>query len=170
MTPLATHNAVAIHRGVHGQSWDVLEGEVWGPAPHTDFYSIVSKKRWRQVSPYFSPSELASKGDGYLLVHLPMLMAFNQVRKEGKITAHTPNSFYRSPPHNKNEGGSKRSRHMFSAVDVPRSAIPNVSAMLKRAAELGFNGFGRYNSFIHMDWRARPAIFPSSARASWPNW
>lgn len=155
---MTIHQVARVDRGAFNQSWDVLQGREIGPVGVSNIWKIISQDEWHSISPYFMPEELACKGTGNLLVFVPALKAYNTLREEGLLRPHSPTSAHRSPAHNKSVGGSKHSRHLAgSAFDIPRFAIPNVAAFAKRAKELGFNGFGFYSSFIHIDFRARPA-------------
>ena len=142
--------------------------ETTGPHPAEWFKTNISN--WSDISPFFTPQELKCRGSGTLLVYWPMLEAYNKLRAEGWLKPHRPNSFYRSPEYNRRIGGARRSRHLFSAVDIPRSAIPNVPGMLRRAVELGFSGFGCYPTFLHLDFRERPAVWPRNKKDNFPEW
>lgn len=71
------------------------------------------------------------------------------------------NSGYRCKQHNTDVGGSTNSQHMIFATDI-RPSWQNgfkqrLKAMYKMAEELGFDGIGRYESFIHVDLRGSKA-------------
>lgn len=155
---MTTHAVKRVERSQDGQSWDVLEGEQIGPVSRSEISSVVSAVDWEAMSPYFTPKEVACKGTGQVYVHVPALKAYNLLRSGGLLHAHSPNSAYRAPSHNRAVGGGLRSRHLAGAAfDIPRVAIPDVDAFLARAKALGFNGFGFYRSFIHIDFRKSPA-------------
>lgn len=69
------------------------------------------------------------------------------------------NSAYRCPERNKQVGGAENSQHLYGkAVDV---SIENIDASIETIAEiadeLGFDGIGLYNTFIHLDVRGSKA-------------
>lgn len=155
---MTTHAVKRVERSSDGQSWDVLEGEQIGPVSQSELSQQISAVDWEIMSPYFAPREVACKGTGMVYVHVPALKAYNALRAGGHVRAHSPNSAYRAPKHNRAVGGSSSSRHLAGAAfDVPRAAIPELTDFLLRAKALGFNGFGFYDSFIHIDFRAKPA-------------
>lgn len=159
-TNAVRYPVVRVEDAEHGQSWDVLKGRVWGPAPARAFSQIVSPAEWREVSPFFTPAELACKGTGALMIFVPALVAYNRLR-EIALGPHSPSSAYRSPSHNRAEGGGKRSRHLAGAAfDIPRRAFgASEEVVLNAARALGFNGVGLYSTFVHLDFRARPAFW-----------
>ncbi|MHA1539218.1 MAG: YcbK family protein [Alphaproteobacteria bacterium] len=104
---------------------------------------------WRWAP--FAPFEFASKGNGSLLVipaALDTLCRAQEILGDKKLRI---NSAYRDPLHNARVGGAPLSRHkMGDAFDISirgqdRAAVYNAC----RAA--GFQGFGFYNSFLHVD-------------------
>ncbi len=146
------HDVDRIDRGGHGQSWDVLAGgETLGPV-HFEHGSWDQLWRW----PNFKPEELACKGTGLLMLYLPALDALQDMRRELDRPM-IINSAYRSPAHNHNEGGSKRSRHLAGAAFDIKCSPSRHSRLIAMAKAKGFNGFGRYRTFLHVDFRASPA-------------
>lgn len=115
-------------------------------------------KTWRDFPlgewrwPNFSPQELASKGEGELLVDPASMDKLQALRTAlGKPLLIT--SAYRSEVHNKAVGGAKHSQHRLGkAFDV---VMTNQSpAAFERAARAaGFTGFGHYpkSNFMHID-------------------
>lgn len=160
-TNAVRHRVVRVDRDMAtDQSWDVLEGETWGPVPLAKVHDEIAEAQWREVSPHFTPSELACKGTDLVFVYVPALIALNDLREKGVIRATTPTSAYRSPAHNADVGGARTSRHMFSAFDIRRRAITiSMDSFLREARTVGFNGFGFYRTFVHMDFRARPQVW-----------
>ncbi|MCF6317357.1 MAG: D-Ala-D-Ala carboxypeptidase family metallohydrolase [Marinosulfonomonas sp.] len=113
---------------------------------------------WRNVPdtawrwPNFSPAEIASRGDGKLLINEPALDKLQALRDRlGKPLI--VRSAYRSPEHNRAVGGAKRSKHLIGAAfDI---AMENHDPVVFEAAarEVGFLGFGFYprSGFMHVD-------------------
>ena len=71
----------------------------------------------------------------------------------------TINSAYRCPERNKQVGGAKNSQHLHGkAADV---SLHNVAMPIEKvkelAIEIGFDGIGLYDTFIHLDTRGYPA-------------
>lgn len=114
-------------------------------------------KHWTHVKPedwkwnYFTPKELASKGDGSLLVHAESIDKLEAARasagKPFKI-----NSAYRDEAHNKRVGGSENSMHLQGrAFDVSLKNHTKYD-LIKALEDAGFTGFGvNYNDFVHAD-------------------
>ncbi len=96
---------------------------------------------------------LACKGSGTNRIHKSSALALEELTRQyrgGK--PFYINSAYRSPAHNARVGGARNSMHMHGrAFDVSRSTIPDIPKFLELAARNGFVGFGKYNSFIHID-------------------
>jgi zinc D-Ala-D-Ala carboxypeptidase len=120
--------------------------------------TIQTFRHWRDVpADYwrwhnFSPSEIACRGTGRLVVHEGAMDRLQALRDRlGKPLIVT--SGYRSPEHNKRVGGARNSRHMQGdAFDI--SMGNHSPAEFERAARaVGFTGFGFYpgSNFIHID-------------------
>lgn len=110
---------------------------------------------WSQVKdwPYthFTPKELASRGDGSLLVDhdaISRLEAMREIIGRPMVI----NSAYRDPLHNARVGGSPMSMHKQGrAFDISlRGHIKR--ELIDAAKAVGFTGLGvRYKTFIHVD-------------------
>jgi zinc D-Ala-D-Ala carboxypeptidase len=113
-------------------------------------FSQVDLKDWRW--PSFSPREIASKGEGEILIDTDALDKLQALRNRlGKPVVLT--SAYRSPAHNKRVGGAKASLHMQgNAFDV-RMENHDPHEFEAAARAVGFTGFGYYpkSGFMHID-------------------
>ncbi len=121
----------------------------WKDAPKTDW-------RW----PNFSPSELASKREGELLVDPKSLDALQKLRNMlGKPILIT--SAYRSAKHNAAVGGAPNSYHMKGMAFDCRMENQDPEEFVRLAKACGFNGIGYYpeQNFIHIDTRATPTTW-----------
>lgn len=113
------------------------------------FYQNYSQvKEW--PFKYFKPAELASKGDGSILVDMDAIARLESMRemvgKPLKIT-----SGYRDPIHNAKVGGAPLSMHKFGrAFDISLAGhdANQLEACAKRA---GFGGIAKAKTFIHVD-------------------
>tara|TARA_R110002020_G_scaffold3108_1_gene14197 strand:+ start:1755 stop:2156 length:402 start_codon:yes stop_codon:yes gene_type:complete len=68
------------------------------------------------------------------------------------------NSGHRSLAHNSEVGGAANSMHLRFATDITPIVADvdlrkNLSILNDMAEEMGFQGIGRYNTFIHLDRR-----------------
>lgn len=119
-------------------------------------------KRW----PNFSPNELASKGDGSLLVNYKALDALQRLRSMWRRPMYV-GSAYRDAKHNAAVGGAKESLHLSGrAFDIRMQGYSDaaVVSFIYHATLAGFTGFGMYldrtNAFIHID-TGRPRTWQS---------
>ncbi|MEO1040891.1 MAG: D-Ala-D-Ala carboxypeptidase family metallohydrolase [Pseudomonadota bacterium] len=113
-------------------------------------YSQVPGDAWPWKN--FSPKEIASKGEGEVVVNERALDALQRLRDDlGKPLI--INSAYRSKEHNKRVGGSSTSVHLSGgAFDVSmQNHDPHLFEQAARRA--GFHRFGFYpkKNFIHID-------------------
>lgn len=112
-------------------------------------YSLVKKEDWPLK--WFTPREIASKGNGSLLVNIDALLRLDAMRERiGKPMI--INSAYRDPLYNAKVGGAPMSMHKFGrAFDVSLSGH-HKSDLIRMAREVGFTGFGvNYRTFLHID-------------------
>tara|TARA_R110000822_G_scaffold184415_7_gene323769 strand:+ start:6976 stop:7605 length:630 start_codon:yes stop_codon:yes gene_type:complete len=113
-------------------------------------FSQVDMKDWRW--PSFSPREIASKGDGEIVIDDTALDKLQELRTRlGKPLLLT--SAYRSPAHNRRVGGAKNSRHMQGDAFDVRMENHDPHEFEAAARAVGFTGFGYYpkSGFMHVD-------------------
>ena len=122
---------------------------------HWKDVDVATQWRW----PHFSPEEIASRGDGKLVVIASSMDALERLRRRvGKPMI--LNSAYRSPAWNKKVGGAANSYHMVAkhngkdvmAFDVSMLNHDPIQFMNDAKAE-GFTGIGEYvgRNFVHID-------------------
>jgi hypothetical protein len=132
-------------------------------------FSQVPTSDWRW--PSFSPREIASKGEGEILIDEQALDKLQALRQSlGKPLVLT--SAYRSPTHNKRVGGAKNSRHMQGDAFDVRMENHDPHEFEAAARAVGFTGFGYYpkSGFMHVDTgpaRSWGTPWPITA-TSWP--
>lgn len=117
---------------------------------HYEHYSRVPPEEWKW--PSFSPREMASKGEGALLVDSEAMDTLQRLRDLlGKPLLIT--SAYRSPAHNKRVGGAKRSKHLEAIAFDVRMENHDPHTFEAAARTVGFTGFGYYpkSGFMHID-------------------
>ena len=108
----------------------------------------MSEWRW----PNFSPQELASKGEGELLIDPGSMDRLQALRTAlGKPMLIT--SAYRSAAHNKRVGGATHSQHRLGKAFDIRMENQDPAAFERAARAAGFTGFGHYpkSGFMHID-------------------
>lgn len=119
----------------------------------TNYYN-----HWRDVPdtawrwPNFSPSEIACRGTGQLLINGAALDRLQALRDHlGKPLI--VRSAYRSPEHNRAVGGAKRSKHLIGAAFDVAMENHDPVAFEAAAREIGLLGFGFYprSGFMHVD-------------------
>ena len=139
-------------------------GSVFEGNAHT--LNAAQWRAWQNRWPNFAPSELASWG-GELKVDTRALDGLQAVRTELGLPMHVT-SAYRNEAHNRHVNGAPRSRHKEGrAFDIGlRGAKPGTrqaygDRIEALARKHGAKGIGRYNSFIHVDWR------PANRVAKW---
>lgn len=99
----------------------------------------------------FSPSEIACKGSGAILIDYRAMDALQKFRYLVGVPV-VLNSAYRSTQHNKAIGGSPTSLHLAGcAFDVRITPRLTRQVIHDKAIEAGFTGIGDYNTFVHID-------------------
>lgn len=116
---------------------------------HYAHYSDVPESAWPWEN--FTPQEIASKGDGSLIVDADALDRLQWARREAD-QPFVIFSAYRDPIHNVKVGGAPLSMHKFGkAFDISLRGHhkPMLADICRRA---GFTGFGlNYKTFLHVD-------------------
>lgn len=114
-----------------------------------EYYTLVPDDIWKWK--FFTPEEIASKGDGSILIVPDALDKLELARKEIGAPLYI-NSAYRDPIHNARIGGAPLSRHkQGDAFDISLKNIVNKQELLKVCKSVGFTGFGLYKTFLHVD-------------------
>jgi len=122
---------------------------------YASHWSEVDMSAWPW--PNFSPREFASKGNGAVRVHVDAANKLQALRAlwGGPLRI---NSAYRDPVYNERVGGAKLSQHKKGRafdISVRGFTAEERARLVRLAAEVGFTGFGGYNTFLHVD-NARP--------------
>jgi len=114
---------------------------------HFGHYSDVPTTAWRWK--HFTPEEIASKGDGSILIDEPALDKLERLR----VALGRPLvvlSAYRDPLHNARVGGAPLSQHKFGrAFDLKLTVDRDL--LIRTARDVGFGGIGIYSTFVHVD-------------------
>lgn len=112
-------------------------------------YTECDMSVWRWD--FFTPKEIASKGDGLIMVNENAMDKYQAFRVSCGVP-HSPNSAYRSEDHNRAVGGAKNSFHLKGeAFDVPIKIGMDRESIHYHAKKAGFTGIGDYNTFVHID-------------------
>ncbi len=128
-------------------------------APH---WRELDLRQWPWA--HFSPRELASRGDGSVCAVLTAGDLLERLRRLiGKPLAIT--SAYRDPIHNARVGGAPLSRHKVGDAFDIRLADLNRFELADAAAEVGFTGMGKYQTFLHIDTRPGHALWYGGQRS-----
>lgn len=110
--------------------------------------SQIKMHDWRW--PNFTPAELASRGNGQLYINPTALDKLQWVRDRLNQPM-TILSAYRDPVYNQRIGGAQHSRHMLGdAFDIALQGLDK-SHLIDLCHQAGFNGFGYYRTFLHVD-------------------
>lgn len=122
---------------------------------------------WQALAPNFSPRELASHGDGSILVVKDALKALQRVRDAANRPL-TINSGYRDPAYNASIGGVPNSQHTRGrAFDILIHNSQEGRDLERIAKDCGFTAIGRYDTFIHIDNRPPKA---NGGGYTWGTW
>ena len=123
---------------------------------HYQDNALMMYEHWREVPPavwrwkHFKPQEIASKGDGSVLVVPQALDCLEELRLAiGRPLVIL--SAYRDPLHNARVGGAPLSQHKFGRAFDIRLGELDRDNLINTARGLGFNGIGSYPTFVHVD-------------------
>lgn len=127
-------------------------------------HSNITQVEWEELYPNFSIKEIASGPDQRrLVVYRPAMNALQALRTSLGLPLKI-NSAYRTRAHNTAVGGSPNSQHLLGrAFDISirrygRHEQSFGDDIEDLAVGLGFKGFGRYPTFIHIDMRLAPGV------------
>ena len=112
-----------------------------------------------QISKNFKLSEFECKGGSHqVVVDSELIEKLQELRDELGYPL-IINSAYRNKEYNQKVGGSPKSQHLKgTAVDISLNNIPYTADEVEMIAELiGFDGIGKYDTFVHLDVRGYPA-------------
>lgn len=110
--------------------------------------------KWDSRYPNFRPAEIASKGNGDLLLNYKAMAALQKLRDFWKAPLRVT-SGYRDPEYNKRVRGAANSYHLQGRafdIHMPRSWTgKHTASLIFWATHAGFSGIGLYTTFIHLD-------------------
>lgn len=115
------------------------------------------------LSEHFSVAELSCRHCGRIYITPTLLEMLEQLRKMVGVPI-TPNSGYRCPTHNRNIGGSTRSKHCLGmAVDInlPAEYRDNSAGFTDAAEDVALKVMGGFHyypagRFVHIDCHPYP--------------
>ncbi|WP_018249710.1 YcbK family protein [Orenia marismortui] len=112
-----------------------------------------------QISKNFKLSEFECKDGSHQVVIDSELVEKLQKLRDNVGQPLVINSAYRNADYNQKVGGSPNSQHLFGkAVDISLNNLPYDADDMEAIAEgLGFDGIGKYDTFIHLDVRGYKA-------------
>lgn len=113
-------------------------------------YTKYPMHLWRW--PSFSPREIASKGEGELMVNEAAMDKLQALRNRLGVPL-LLTSAYRSQAHNRRVGGAKASKHLEGIAFDVRMENHDPHEFEAAARAVGFTGFGYYpkSGFMHVD-------------------
>ena len=118
------------------------------------------------LSAHFSKKEFACKCGCGTCKPAPALI--EKLEKFRELCGGEPmhiNSAHRCAKHNKASGGSPHSQHLLGkAADVRKIPGMSIDKMAHLAEQAGFNGIGKYRSFVHVDVRDTKARWDNRAK------
>lgn len=138
----------------------VVPPDLFPPSRMWDDYRQIPIAPWRQRWPNFTAEEIGRKtqrpADRSILVVPAALDKLQALRVEWGRPIKV-NSGYRSPEYNRLVGGSTGSKHMEGIAFDCSMPGTKQDDFITMAVRHGFNGIGRYPTFVHIDARSTPA-------------
>lgn len=111
-------------------------------------YALAEKDGW--PLDYFKPKELASSGNGTLLINYDAANRLDKLRELMGCPL-IINSAYRDRVYNDDVGGAPNSMHLEGrAFDISTDGLDK-RRLYECAVACGFTGFGFYANFLHVD-------------------
>lgn len=113
-----------------------------------------------KLSPHFDSKEFACKcGCGFDKPDPELIEKLEKLR----AVCNTPlviNSGCRCKKHNAKVGGKPSSQHLLGkAADVRLPKGMDANVLAKYAEDIGFNGIGKYDTFVHVDVRQKKSYW-----------
>ena len=108
---------------------------------------------WKEQYPNFTEAEVSCKCCGVNGIDPDALSRLQELRTK-LDRALTVNSAFRCVSWNTKVGGGERSQHLFGRafdISVDEWTDEEKLDLLIKAKEVGFDGFGYYTSFLHVD-------------------
>lgn len=112
---------------------------------------VSTEGRGASCGKHFVLSEFQCKdGTDILLLHPSLVRHLNVLREYFGVSCRI-NSGFRTHAHNRNEGGSTDSRHLYGmAADIVLDGV-SPDRVADYAEEVDFGGVGKYHDFTHVD-------------------
>jgi len=141
-----------------------------GPLGH----EIGFHRHWRDAPwdqgrwPNFQPAEFACRHCGQLYFDSRIFDAIQRVRAYMARPLRI-NSAHRCSVHNRRVGGAAHSRHLRLALDVDASDMDERQRrrLFARCREAGFDAFGFYATFLHVDDRSGRRWWTEKGKETW---
>ena len=112
-----------------------------------------------KISEHFKLFEFQSRDTKEVIIVPKLIVKLEALRAIvcnyfGRDTPLVINSGYRTPEHNKAEGGADDSRHLYGdASDVANPNGLTIDLFAVMGDSVGFDGIGKYNGRVHFDTR-----------------
>ena len=110
-----------------------------------------------QLSKNFKLSEfMCNDNTPFIKVNMELVYKLQKLRDIVNLGVRI-NSAYRTPEYNRKVGGANKSQHVLgNAADIVVFGY-TPTQLSKIAEQIGFDGIGIYNSFLHVDVRGHKA-------------
>jgi len=159
VTQIGTHSGDTALAGLGGALQGLFSGRSAGgwddqsPPPRltavnfSGHFSQYPKKKW--LWPNFTPVEIACRHCGLLVLDVNFLDRLQALRLVvGPVVL---SNVTRCPLHNAREGGAPGSMHLKGRAGDVQVRSLSKRALRDAAEDMGFTGFGFYNTFLHVD-------------------